>query len=82
MAEVNSCENGRLYVTQRNRFFEGDELEIMVAGAQPVSVRVEGLLDDKGEPIDVAPHPMMKCSFKCDFDIHPGALVRKPDDEA
>lgn len=81
MAEVNSCENGRVYVTQRNRFFEGDELEIMVAGAEPLTVKVEGLLNEKGEPIDVAPHPMMKCSFVCDADIHPGALVRKPADE-
>lgn len=81
MAEVNSCENGRVYVTQRNRFFEGDELEIMVAGAEPLTVKVEGLLNEKGEPIDVAPHPMMKCSFICDADIHPGALIRKPADE-
>lgn len=81
MAEVNSCENGRVYVTQRNRFFEGDELEIMVAGAEPLTVKVEGLLNEKGEPIDVAPHPMMKCSFICDADIHPGALIRKPADD-
>ena len=81
MAEVNRCENGRVYVTQRNRFFEGDELEIMVAGSEPLTVKVEGLLNEKGEPIDVAPHPMMKCSFICDADIHPGALIRKPADE-
>ncbi len=81
MAQVNSCENGRVYVTQRNRFFEGDELEIMVAGAEPLTVKVEGLQNEKGEPIDVAPHPMMKCSFVCDADIHPGALIRKPADE-
>ncbi len=81
MAEVNCCENGRVYVTQRNRFFEGDELEIMVAGAEPLTVKVDGLQNEKGEPIDVAPHPMMKCSFVCDADIHPGALIRKPADE-
>ena len=81
MAEVNSCENGRVYVTQRNRFFEGDELEIMVAGAEPITVKVEGLQNEKGEPIDVAPHPMMKCSFACNAEIHPGALIRKIADE-
>ncbi|MBQ8027103.1 MAG: U32 family peptidase [Clostridia bacterium] len=81
MAEVNSCENGRMYVTQRNRFFEGDELEIMVAGAEPITVKVENLQNEKGEPIDVAPHPMMKCSFSCDADIHPGALIRKAEEE-
>ncbi len=81
MAEVNAFENGRLYVTQRNRFFEGDELEIMVSGREPLKIKVEGLQNEKGEPIDVAPHPMMKCSFKCEQAAHPGALVRKEAEE-
>ncbi len=81
MAEINSCENGRAYVTQRNRFFEGDELEIMVSGSEPLKIKVEDLQNENGEHIDVAPHPMMKCSFKCEQNIHPGALVRKEADE-
>lgn len=81
MAEINYCENGRVYVTQRNRFFEGDELEIMVAGSEPITIRVEELRNEKDEPIDVAPHPMMKCSFKCDVPVHTGALIRKIADE-
>ena len=81
MAEVNRQENGRVYVTQRNRFFEGDELEIMVAGTEPLTIKVEELCNEKGEPIDVAPHPMMKCSFKCDVPVHSGALIRKIADE-
>ncbi len=81
MAEINSCENGRAYVTQRNRFFEGDELEIMVSGSQPLKIKVEDLQNENGEPIEVAPHPMMKCSFKCERNIHPGALVRKEAEE-
>ncbi|MBQ2963699.1 MAG: U32 family peptidase [Clostridia bacterium] len=81
MAEINYCENGRAYVTQRNRFFEGDELEIMVSGSQPIKVKIEDLLNEKGEHIEVAPHPMMKCSFKCEQNIHPGALIRKEAEE-
>ena len=81
MAEVNSFDNGRLYVTQRNRFFEGDELEIMLAGSEPLKIKVEDLQNEKGEPIDVAPHPMMKCSFKCGQPVHAGALVRKEAEE-
>ena len=81
MAEINSCENGRAYVTQRNRFFEGDELEIMVSGSEPLKIKVEDLQNEKGEHIDFAPHPMMKCSFKCDTPVHSGALVRKEAEE-
>ena len=81
MAEINYCENGRAYVTQRNRFFEGDELEIMLSGSEPLKIKVEDLQNEKGEHIDVAPHPMMKCSFKCDIPVHAGALVRKEAEE-
>ncbi len=81
MAQVEKAENGRVYVSQRNRFFEGDELEIMLAGSEPLKIKVENLQNEKGEAIDVAPHPMMKCSFDCAADIHPGALIRKAAEE-
>ncbi len=81
MAQVEKTENGRIYVSQRNRFFAGDELEIMLAGSEPVKIKVENLQNEKGEAIDVAPHPMMKCSFDCKIDVHPGALIRKETEE-
>lgn len=81
MAQVEKTENGRVFVSQRNRFFEGDELEIMLAGSEPVKIKVENLQNEKGEAIDVAPHPMMKCSFDCAVDVHSGALIRKAVEE-
>ncbi len=81
MAQVEKTENGRIYVSQRNRFFAGDELEIMLAGSEPVKIKVENLKSEDGEAIDVAPHPMMKCSFDCDIAVHPGALIRKAAEE-
>lgn len=81
MAQVEKTENGRVFVSQRNRFFEGDELEIMLAGSEPVKIKVENLQNEKGEAIDVAPHPMMKCSFDCAVDVHSGALIRKSVEE-
>ncbi len=81
MAQVEKTENGRVFVSQRNRFFEGDELEIMLAGSEPVKIKVENLQNEKGEAIDAAPHPMMKCSFDCKVDVHFGALIRKAAEE-
>lgn len=70
------CKNGRIYASQRNRFFEGDELEIMIKGVEPVKVRVEDLQNEAGESVESVPHPMMKLSFKCPVDVPQGAYLR------
>lgn len=69
-------ENGILYASQRNRFFEGDELEIMIKGVEPVRVTVRNLKNADGEQIDNAPHPMMKLSFDCPVEIPEGSYLR------
>ncbi len=76
-AVTEKCENGVLYATQRNRFFEGDVLEAMVKGAAPVTVTVKNLRNGDGEAVDSAPHPMMELSFECGADIPPGSYLRK-----
>ena len=69
MAVAEKWENGVLYASQRNRFFDGDELEIMIKGVEPVRVTVKNLKNEEGELIDNAPHPMMKLSFDCPVDV-------------
>lgn len=76
-AVADRSENGVLYATQRNRFFEGDELEVMSAGVKPYTVTVKNLKNSDGEAVDNAPHPMMKLSFDCDADIPEGAYLRR-----
>lgn len=75
-AVVDEWKDGVLYATQRNRFFEGDELEIMVKGIKPVKVKVSGLKNEEGEAISNAPHPMMKLSFECEYEAPRGAYLR------
>lgn len=77
MAIAEKYENGTLYCTQRNRFFEGDELEVMLKGKEPVRITVHNLKNGDGESIDNAPHPMMPLSFDCPFDIPVGSYLRK-----
>ncbi len=69
-------ENGVLYASQRNRFFEGDELEVMIKGQKPISVTVKNLRNADGELIENAPHPMMNLSFECPVEIPSGAYLR------
>ncbi len=60
----------------RNRFFEGDELEVMQLNQKPFNVKVFNLTDENGEKIDNAPHPMMKFTFECEG-VNKGAILRK-----
>lgn len=76
-AIVDHCEGGRCFATQRNRFFDGEELEILPHGRQPVPVKVSDLRDGEGNLIENAPHPMMAVSFKCEIPIEGGAIVRR-----
>lgn len=74
---VQRQENGRLYVSQRNRFFEGDTVEILMPAVQPPVLRVSDLRNGEGEAIGAANHAVMDCSFLCDFDVPAGAFVRR-----
>ena len=71
-----SYENGRLYGTQRNRFFEGDILEVAQKETEPFKITVTDLRNEDGEKIDNAPHPTMNFSFSCDKPVLPGAYLR------
>lgn len=77
VAVVEKCENGTVYCTQRNRFFAGDEVEIMSPAKKPVVMTLDKLFDENGRQIETANHAMMKFSFKCDTVFPMGAIIRK-----
>ncbi len=68
--------DGVLYASQRNRFFEGDELEVMIKGKEPVKITVKNLKNEDGEMIENAPHPMMKFTIDCPVEIPAGSYLR------
>lgn len=75
---VEHCENGRVYATQRNRFFRGDTVEIVAPGKQPVTVQLDELYNGDGEAIETANHAMMAFSFPCGTEFPPHSILRKP----
>ncbi len=76
-AVVEKCENGRIRLSQRNRFFEGDEVEILSPGKAPIRICAADMRDDNGERIECVPHPMMSFSLAFEGDVPHGSLVRK-----
>lgn len=69
---------GRLVVDQRNRFFEGDELEVVEPGRKPYRITVTDLFNESsGEKTDVANKATDTYSFKCDKPVSPDAIFRR-----
>jgi len=64
-------------VTQRNRFFKGDEIEILQPGKPFYTQRVESMENEKGEQIEVAPHAAMTVKIPVEVPVVKDAMLRK-----
>jgi putative protease len=76
-AAVLGWQDGVLTAAQRNRFFEGDTVEIVAPGAKPIELKVTGMTDVNGEPVASAKHAEMVLHIPCDTPVPEGALIRK-----
>ena len=80
VALVDRAENGRIYCTQKNKFLDGDTLELLCPGEKPVSFVISGMTDGEGNPITDTRHPAMAFSFPAsllDAEPVPGSIIRK-----
>lgn len=68
-------------IEQRNRIFKGDKVEIFGPGDEFFTQEIKEMWDDKGEEIDVAPHPQQIIRLKVDKDIDQFYLLRKERDD-
>ncbi len=50
-------QDGRIRITQRNKFSVGDEIEIMKPDGQNIPATVKRITDETGEEMESAPHP-------------------------
>jgi putative protease len=66
-----------LLVEQRNKFVTGDILEVLEPKKKPVSITVTQILNENGDPVDSAPHPMERLKIKCSEAFTGGSLLRK-----
>ncbi|MGN0182536.1 MAG: U32 family peptidase, partial [Candidatus Ornithomonoglobus sp.] len=73
-------EAGRMTVMQRNRFFEGDEIEILQPMKPVLTIRAEAMVNEAGEPINVAPHPEQLVTMNVSEPVAEGAMLRKKKD--
>lgn len=65
------------YLTQRNRFFTGDRLDVLPPSGEPFEIIVDYMQNEKGEQIEVAPHAMQKIIMPSNAEIPAGSVLRK-----
>ena len=53
-------ENGDAFITQKNKFCVGDEIEVMKPDGRNLFVRVKAIWDENGTAMESAPHPKQK----------------------
>ena len=69
-------ENGRAVLCQRNKSVNGQVCELVSPGKDSVEFVLEDMRDEKGNPIDSAPHPQMLFSVKMTVPMKKGDIIR------
>lgn len=64
-------------VEQRNRMFNGDEIEVVRPNGDFFVQRIKGMKNEEGENIDVAPHPCMKVYMPMNDVVEEYSMLRR-----
>lgn len=74
---VDRCENGTMYLTQRNYFTVHDELEILAPKREPIKFAPAEMYGADGERIEIARHATEKLTIPSDIVVEPHSILRK-----
>lgn len=77
VATVDQCRDGMLYITQRNRFFVGDELEILLPKGGFETFTAGQIFSETGESVQSACHAMERLCIPCEQSFPAGSILRK-----
>lgn len=77
VAVVDDCRDGSVYCTQRNRFFAGDELEVLAPNREPVKIKADIIYNELGESVPAANKATMRFSLPIDMQFESGSVIRK-----
>ena len=77
VAVCDDYRDGVAYLSQRNRFFAGDTLDILPPSGIPFEFRVDKMFNEAGEQVDAAPHATQKLTIPTETVIPKGSMLRK-----
>ncbi|QXM05985.1 peptidase U32 family protein [Crassaminicella indica] len=69
--------NGIATIEQRNRIFKGETVEVMGPGMKIFTQSIEQMWNNKGEEIDVAPHPQQVIKIKMQKPVEKYYIIRR-----
>lgn len=69
--------DGLAVLSQRNRFFCGDEAEVLEPGRPPYRLKLDGITDGDGVPVESANHAQMTVLLPVGRPIPQGAIFRR-----
>jgi len=76
LAVVTQVEGDRAFLCQRNKLCDGDAVSLLSPGRCGVPFTICDMRNEKGEPIDSAPHPYMNFSIRATVEMKPGDIIR------
>lgn len=76
VAAVEDWRDGRLYLSQRNRFFAGETASVLSPFEEPFDLVLSPLFDENGQPLTVCPHPTMRLWMPCARPVAKGSYLR------
>lgn len=73
-----SCDaDGHAVFALKNRFFDGEELELLQPGKAPYVFRAHGAVNDDGEALELFNVPQMRVHFTFPFPVDAYSILRK-----
>ena len=77
-AIVSSCdESGNAILSQRNKFYKGDVLELLLPKQPPIAFTVEDMYDDDGAELEDTRHAQMNIHTRLPVPAPKYAVIRK-----
>lgn len=78
VAVVEACgDDGAAVLSQRNRFFPGETLELLTPGGRPLTFTAGPMTDADGAPVESARHPKMTLHTTLPVAAPPGSFLRR-----
>jgi putative protease len=74
---VEADADGKAVFALKNRFFKGEELELLQPGKAPYVFRAENAVNEEGEALELFNVPQMRVHFQFPFAVDPFAILRK-----
>ncbi|MBE7053953.1 MAG: U32 family peptidase [Ruminococcaceae bacterium] len=75
-----NSETKQATIEQRNRFFVGDEIEVITPNKRVYTFKIDKMINENDEEISVAPHPQMIVKMKIDYPVEKYSILRKKED--